>query len=157
MWICSFKEQCGLPTVAKLKQCIQSLATRLQSPEGTMGATMVLKEGYPCLEPLVSLSEPTRKLLTAYDTVSETNIHDAQRDLQPRLAHPFLSITQSAPIMFLKFWDLALISCKMKFLYSSHLQVCFRDWNAFSPEMNTMTNQAATFNKQKKSTWPELS
>ncbi|GLD56594.1 inactive phospholipase C-like protein 1 [Lates japonicus] len=65
----SFKEQCGLPTVAKLKQCIQSLATRLQSPEGTMGATMVLKEGYPCLEPQVNLSEPTRKLLTAYDTM----------------------------------------------------------------------------------------
>lgn len=65
----SFKEQCGLPTVAKLKQCIQSLATRLQSPEGTMGATMVLKEGYPCLEPLVNLSELTRKLLAAYDTM----------------------------------------------------------------------------------------
>ncbi|KAM8748996.1 inactive phospholipase C-like protein 1 [Acanthopagrus schlegelii] len=68
----NFKEQCGLPTVAKLKQCIQSLATRLQSPEGTMGATMVLKEGYPCLEPLVNLSEPTRKLLTAYDTMIST-------------------------------------------------------------------------------------
>uniref|UniRef100_A0A3P8UAE3 Phosphoinositide phospholipase C n=1 Tax=Amphiprion percula TaxID=161767 RepID=A0A3P8UAE3_AMPPE len=65
----SFKEQCGLPTVAKLKQCIQSLATRLQSPEGSMGASMVLKEGYPSLEPLVSLSEPTRKLLAAYDTM----------------------------------------------------------------------------------------
>uniref|UniRef100_A0A8C3A6D4 Phosphoinositide phospholipase C n=1 Tax=Cyclopterus lumpus TaxID=8103 RepID=A0A8C3A6D4_CYCLU len=65
----SFKEQCGLPTVAKLKQCIQSLTTRLQSPEGTMGATMVLKEGYPCLEPLVNLAEPTRKLLAAYDTM----------------------------------------------------------------------------------------
>uniref|UniRef100_A0A3B5B6L4 Phosphoinositide phospholipase C n=1 Tax=Stegastes partitus TaxID=144197 RepID=A0A3B5B6L4_9TELE len=65
----SFKEQCGLPTVAKLKQCIQSLAPRLQSPEGTMGASMVLKEGYPSLEPLVSLSEPTRKLLAAYDTM----------------------------------------------------------------------------------------
>ncbi|XP_051937703.1 inactive phospholipase C-like protein 1 [Hippocampus zosterae] len=65
----SFKEQCGLPTVAKLKQCIQSLATRLQSPEGTMGVTMVLKEGYPCLEALVSVSEPTRKLLSAYDTM----------------------------------------------------------------------------------------
>ncbi|XP_071374869.1 inactive phospholipase C-like protein 1 isoform X2 [Centroberyx affinis] len=64
-----FKEQCGLPPVAKLKQCIQSLAPRLQSPEGTMGASMVLKEGYPCLEPLASLSEPTRKLLTAYDTM----------------------------------------------------------------------------------------
>ncbi|KAM4558193.1 inactive phospholipase C-like protein 1 [Odontesthes bonariensis] len=65
----SFKEQCGLPTVAKLKQCIQSLATRLQSPEGPVGATMVLRDGYPFLEPLVSLSETTRKLLTAYDSM----------------------------------------------------------------------------------------
>nr|XP_019962981.1 PREDICTED: inactive phospholipase C-like protein 1 [Paralichthys olivaceus] len=65
----SFKEQCGLPTVAKLKQCIQSLAPRLQSPEGVMGATMVLREGYPCLEPLANLSEATRKLLAAYDTM----------------------------------------------------------------------------------------
>lgn len=38
-----------------------------------MGTTMVLKDGYPCLEPLVNLPEPTRKLLTAYETVSETN------------------------------------------------------------------------------------
>ena len=57
--------------MAKLKQCIQSLATRLQSPEGAMGATMMLREGYPCLEPLVNLSDPTRKLLAAYDTVSD--------------------------------------------------------------------------------------
>lgn len=72
-----FKDQCGLPTVAKLKQCIQSLATRLQSPEGTMGATMLLREGYPCLEPQVSLSEATRKLLSAYDTVSSSErIHN---------------------------------------------------------------------------------
>uniref|UniRef100_A0A3P9H0N5 Phosphoinositide phospholipase C n=1 Tax=Oryzias latipes TaxID=8090 RepID=A0A3P9H0N5_ORYLA len=65
----TFKEQCGLPAVAKLKQCIQSLATRLQSPEGNMGATMVLREGYPCLEPLISLPEATRKVLAAYDTM----------------------------------------------------------------------------------------
>lgn len=39
-----------------------------------MGATMVLKDGYPCLEPLVGLSEPTRKLLAAYETVSKTHL-----------------------------------------------------------------------------------
>ncbi|KAM8857062.1 inactive phospholipase C-like protein 1 [Synchiropus picturatus] len=65
----SFKEQCGLPTVAKLKQCIQSLATRLQTPEGGMGAMMTLKDGYPYLEPLMTLSDTTRKLLAAYDTM----------------------------------------------------------------------------------------
>uniref|UniRef100_H3BZL2 Phosphoinositide phospholipase C n=1 Tax=Tetraodon nigroviridis TaxID=99883 RepID=H3BZL2_TETNG len=68
----SFKEQCGLPTVTKLKQCIQSLATRLQTPEGSAGATMVLREGYPFLEPLVNLAEVTRKLVTAYNTMITT-------------------------------------------------------------------------------------
>uniref|UniRef100_A0A8C5HRN6 Phosphoinositide phospholipase C n=1 Tax=Gouania willdenowi TaxID=441366 RepID=A0A8C5HRN6_GOUWI len=68
--IASFKEQCGLPPVATLKQCIQSLAPRLQSPEGTMGASLVLKDGYPCLQPQAGLSETTRKLLSAYDTNS---------------------------------------------------------------------------------------
>lgn len=66
----SFKEQCGLPTVTKLKQCIQSLATRLQAPDGAVGATMVLREGYPFLEPLANLVESTRKLVTAYNMVS---------------------------------------------------------------------------------------
>nr|XP_043875058.1 inactive phospholipase C-like protein 1 [Solea senegalensis] len=83
----SFKEQCGLPTVAKLKQCIQSLATRLQSPEGSMGATMVLKEGYPCLEPLVNLSEITRKLLTAYDAMiaSQKQLIESADAVQERI------------------------------------------------------------------------
>ncbi|KAF7216245.1 inactive phospholipase C-like protein 1 [Nothobranchius furzeri] len=71
----SFKDQCGLPSVAKLKQCIQSLATRLQSSDGAMGATMVLREGYPSLEPLVSLSEMTRKLLAAYDSMIASQKH----------------------------------------------------------------------------------
>uniref|UniRef100_A0A8C9ZIY8 Phosphoinositide phospholipase C n=1 Tax=Sander lucioperca TaxID=283035 RepID=A0A8C9ZIY8_SANLU len=85
----SFKEQCGLPTVAKLKQCIQSLATRLQSPEGTMGASMVLKEGYPCLEPLVNLSEPTRKLLSAYDTMiaAQKQLIENADSVQERIGH----------------------------------------------------------------------
>uniref|UniRef100_W5M8U3 Phosphoinositide phospholipase C n=1 Tax=Lepisosteus oculatus TaxID=7918 RepID=W5M8U3_LEPOC len=64
-----FKELCGLPPASNLKQCIQSLAPRLQTPEGPPCATLVLKEGYPCLEPLGSLSDTTRKLLTAYDTM----------------------------------------------------------------------------------------
>ncbi|XP_066543926.1 inactive phospholipase C-like protein 1 [Amia ocellicauda] len=65
----SFKELCGLPPVASLKQCIQSLAPRLQSPEGPSCASLVLREGYPCLEPGAGLSDSTRKLLTAYNTV----------------------------------------------------------------------------------------
>ncbi|XP_014029003.2 inactive phospholipase C-like protein 1 [Salmo salar] len=65
----SFKEQCGLPPVAKLKQCIQSLATRLQTPEGPPGASMTLRDGYPHLEALSSITEVTRKLLNHYDTM----------------------------------------------------------------------------------------
>ncbi|XP_026127362.1 inactive phospholipase C-like protein 1 [Carassius auratus] len=65
----AFKEQCGLPPMATLKQCIQSLATRLQSPEGTPSATLTLKEGYPCLEPVGNLTDATRKLLNGYDTM----------------------------------------------------------------------------------------
>ena len=71
----AFKEQCGLPPVAKLKQCSQSLATRLQGPDGPPGATLILKDGYPCLEPLGNLNDTTRKLLNAYDTVNNTNMH----------------------------------------------------------------------------------
>ncbi|KAG7463925.1 hypothetical protein MATL_G00181820 [Megalops atlanticus] len=65
----SFKEQCGLPPVAKLKQCIESLTTRLQTPEGPPGASLAMRDGYPCLEPLGNLPDTTRKLLSAYDTM----------------------------------------------------------------------------------------
>uniref|UniRef100_W5K3S9 Phosphoinositide phospholipase C n=1 Tax=Astyanax mexicanus TaxID=7994 RepID=W5K3S9_ASTMX len=69
----AFKEQCGLPPVAKLKQCIQSLATRLQGSDGPPGATLILKDGYPCLEPQGNLNDTTRKLLNAYDTMISAN------------------------------------------------------------------------------------
>uniref|UniRef100_A0A671NHX3 Phosphoinositide phospholipase C n=1 Tax=Sinocyclocheilus anshuiensis TaxID=1608454 RepID=A0A671NHX3_9TELE len=69
----AFKEQCGLPPTATLKQCIQSLATRLQSPDGSPSATLTLKEGYPCLEPLGNLTDATRKLLNGYDTMISAN------------------------------------------------------------------------------------
>uniref|UniRef100_A0A4W4GSW2 Phosphoinositide phospholipase C n=1 Tax=Electrophorus electricus TaxID=8005 RepID=A0A4W4GSW2_ELEEL len=69
----AFKEQCGLPPVAKLKQCIQSLATRLQGADGPPGATLILKDGYPCLEPLSNLNDTTRKLLNAYDVMISAN------------------------------------------------------------------------------------
>ncbi|KAG9348687.1 hypothetical protein JZ751_029004 [Albula glossodonta] len=65
----NFKEQCGLPPVAKLKQCIQSLTTRLQTSEGPPGASLAMREGYPCLEPVGNLPDSTRKLLSAYDTM----------------------------------------------------------------------------------------
>ncbi|KAK3543603.1 hypothetical protein QTP70_023951 [Hemibagrus guttatus] len=69
----AFKEQCGLPPVSTLKQCMQSLATRLQGPDGSPGASLILKDGYPCLEPLANLNDTTRKLLNAYDTMISVN------------------------------------------------------------------------------------
>lgn len=38
-----------------------------------MAATMVLKSDYPCLEPTANLPEATRKVITAYEMVSETD------------------------------------------------------------------------------------
>lgn len=38
-----------------------------------MAATMVLKGDYPYLEPTANLSESTRKVITAYETVGETD------------------------------------------------------------------------------------
>lgn len=60
--------------MAKLKQCMQSLATRLQGSDGPPGALLLLKDGYPCLEPLGSLTDTTRKLLSAYDMVREMRL-----------------------------------------------------------------------------------
>ncbi|KAG5833488.1 hypothetical protein ANANG_G00276460 [Anguilla anguilla] len=64
-----FKEQCGLPPVAELKKCIQSLASRLQSADGAPGANLALRDGYPYLEAQGYLPESSYKLLTAYEKV----------------------------------------------------------------------------------------
>ncbi len=60
--------------MATLKQCIQSLATRLQSPDGPPSATLTLKEGYPYLEPVGNLTDATRKLLNGYETVRDAHL-----------------------------------------------------------------------------------
>ncbi|KAJ8255973.1 hypothetical protein COCON_G00198370 [Conger conger] len=67
--VVGFKEQCGLPPVAELKKCIQSLASRLQSGDGAPGANLALKDGYPHLESLGYLPESSYKLLSAYEKV----------------------------------------------------------------------------------------
>ncbi|KAJ8415058.1 hypothetical protein AAFF_G00007560 [Aldrovandia affinis] len=65
----SFKEQCGLPPVAKLKQCIQCLASRLQTADGAPGANLALRDGYPYLDSLGYMPETSHKLLSAYQKV----------------------------------------------------------------------------------------
>ncbi|KAJ8350466.1 hypothetical protein SKAU_G00255960 [Synaphobranchus kaupii] len=64
-----FKEQCGLPPVAELKKCIQSLVSRLHNVDGAPGANLVLKDGYPHLESLGYMPESSHKLLSAYEKV----------------------------------------------------------------------------------------
>ncbi|XP_063070218.1 inactive phospholipase C-like protein 1 [Engraulis encrasicolus] len=85
----AFKEQCGLPPVVKVKQCMQSLATRLQGLDGSAGAVLLLKDGYPCLEPLGTPTDATRKLLSAYDIMVSANkqIIDNADGVQERIAH----------------------------------------------------------------------
>ncbi|XP_048868648.1 inactive phospholipase C-like protein 1 [Brienomyrus brachyistius] len=84
----NFKEQCGLPPVANLKQCIQSLAPRLQTVEGPPAACLVLKDGCPCLEPVGSLPDATRKLLSAYDAMvlAHRQVTENADSIQERIA-----------------------------------------------------------------------
>ncbi|MFT7815098.1 inactive phospholipase C-like protein 1 [Arapaima gigas] len=65
----SFKEQCGLPPLASLKQCTQSLTSRLQSPEGVPVASLVLRDGYPYLDAPDNLPEVVNNLLATYNTM----------------------------------------------------------------------------------------
>ncbi|KAG7467548.1 hypothetical protein MATL_G00154920 [Megalops atlanticus] len=63
----TLKEVCGLPLVAKLQQCIQTLATHPHTAEGTPGISLAQREGYPHLEALCNLPDSTHKLLSAYN------------------------------------------------------------------------------------------
>ncbi|XP_023684758.2 inactive phospholipase C-like protein 1 isoform X1 [Paramormyrops kingsleyae] len=65
----TFKEHFGLPLEVTFKQCIQSLVPLLQAPDGSLGASLVLKDGYPCLEVLGNSSESVQKLVGSYSTM----------------------------------------------------------------------------------------
>ncbi|XP_043916576.1 inactive phospholipase C-like protein 1 [Protopterus annectens] len=65
--IVSVKEMCGLPSISSLKQCMLSLASRLQNSDNTPCVSLSMKENYPYLEPVGAITEVQRKLLAAYD------------------------------------------------------------------------------------------
>ncbi|XP_048833755.1 inactive phospholipase C-like protein 1 [Brienomyrus brachyistius] len=67
--VVAFKEHFGLPLEVTFKQCIQSLVPLLQAPDGSLGASLVLKDGYPCLEVLGNSSESVQKLEGSYSTM----------------------------------------------------------------------------------------
>uniref|UniRef100_A0A8C5QKR9 Phosphoinositide phospholipase C n=1 Tax=Leptobrachium leishanense TaxID=445787 RepID=A0A8C5QKR9_9ANUR len=63
----SLKELCGLPTSSTLKQCMLSLASRLVNSDNTPSVSLIMKDGFPQLEPLGTIPEVQKKLLSAYD------------------------------------------------------------------------------------------
>lgn len=65
----SLKEICGLGPIVSLSQCIQTLASRLLNGDNISVVTLNMKNGYPYLEPLGTLNDVQRKVLSSYDLV----------------------------------------------------------------------------------------
>ncbi|XP_042300757.1 inactive phospholipase C-like protein 1 isoform X2 [Sceloporus undulatus] len=65
--ILSLKELCGLPPITSLKQCILSLSPRLLNSDNVSSVTLSLKDSFPYLEPLGSLTDVQKKVLAAYN------------------------------------------------------------------------------------------
>ncbi|KAM8933363.1 inactive phospholipase C-like protein 1 [Pelodytes ibericus] len=63
----SLKELCGLPTSSSLKQCMLSLASRLVNNDNTPSVSLVMKDAFPYLEPVGTVPDVQKKLLSAYD------------------------------------------------------------------------------------------
>lgn len=69
--VVSFKELCGLTPAANMKQCILTVATWLMNSERSLRVTVDLSETYPTMEAQGLVPELLRKVLNAYDMVSE--------------------------------------------------------------------------------------
>ncbi|XP_070588201.1 inactive phospholipase C-like protein 1 isoform X2 [Erythrolamprus reginae] len=65
--ILSVKELCGLPPITSLKQCILTLATRLVNSDNVPSVVLCMKDNFPYLEPLGTLTDLQKKVLAAYD------------------------------------------------------------------------------------------
>lgn len=70
----SFKELCGLTPAANMKQCILTVSTWLMNSERSL-VTVDLSETYPTMEAHSPVPELLRKVLNAYDMVSEASVH----------------------------------------------------------------------------------
>ncbi|XP_046546164.1 LOW QUALITY PROTEIN: inactive phospholipase C-like protein 2 [Haliotis rubra] len=61
-----FKETCGLPPIANIKQCIRLLSTRITN-SGEQSLTYVMKGEYPSLEAQGNLPDILKKALLSFD------------------------------------------------------------------------------------------
>ncbi|XP_054828535.1 inactive phospholipase C-like protein 1 [Eublepharis macularius] len=65
--IVSVKELCGLPPITSLKQCILTLSSRLVNSDNVPSVALNMKDNFPYLEPLGTLTDVQKKVLAAYD------------------------------------------------------------------------------------------
>nr|XP_056717557.1 inactive phospholipase C-like protein 1 [Euleptes europaea] len=65
--IVSVKELCGLPPITSLKQCILTLSSRLVNSDNVPSVVLNMKDNFPYLEPLGTLTDVQKKVLAAYD------------------------------------------------------------------------------------------
>lgn len=66
----SFKELCGLSSVANLMQCMLAVSPRFLGPDNTPLVVLNLSEQYPTMELQGIVPEVLKKIVTTYDTVS---------------------------------------------------------------------------------------
>lgn len=66
----SFKELCGLSSVANLMQCMVAVSPRFLGPDNTPLVVLNLNEQYPTMELQGIVPEVLKKIVTTYDTVS---------------------------------------------------------------------------------------
>lgn len=71
----SFKELCGLTPAANMKQCILTVSTWLMNSERSLRVTVDLSEAYPTMEAQGPVPELLRKVLNAYDMVTNRASH----------------------------------------------------------------------------------
>ncbi|MGH0156591.1 UNVERIFIED_CONTAM: hypothetical protein FKN15_031762 [Acipenser sinensis] len=69
----SFKELCGLTPAANMKQCILTVSTWLLNSDNTVLVTLNLSGHYPAMEIQGPIPELLRKVLTAYETMTQTS------------------------------------------------------------------------------------
>lgn len=66
----SFKELCGLSSVANLMQCMLAVSPRFLGPDNTPLVVLNLSDQYPTMELQGIVPEVLKKIVTTYDTVS---------------------------------------------------------------------------------------
>lgn len=68
----SFKELCGLSSVANLMQCMLAVSPRFLGPDNSPLVVLNLSEQYPTMELQGIVPEVLKKIVTTYDMVSDS-------------------------------------------------------------------------------------